>query len=57
MPTHQKIRRILKIRDVAGSVVVSLPKELRVPLGILPHDYVMIELDTEKRCLILTREE
>jgi bifunctional DNA-binding transcriptional regulator/antitoxin component of YhaV-PrlF toxin-antitoxin module len=54
--SQQRVRRILKIRDVAGSIVVSLPKELRAPLDLNPLDHVMIEVDKDGGRLILTKE-
>lgn len=50
------IREILKARKVADSIVVSLPKSLRDPLGISEGDRLMISLDSRKRRLVITKE-
>lgn len=50
-------RDIVKVRVVAGSVVVSLPQFIREPLGLNPGDRVMITCDVENGRLIVTKED
>jgi hypothetical protein len=54
------IRDIVKVRGVAGSLVISLPKFLLDPLELISGDYVMVTLDetddNSNRRLILTKE-
>ena len=51
-------RAIVKARKVAGSVVISLPASVRLPLGIEAGDHVLVEVDSIlfPECLIVTKE-
>jgi antitoxin component of MazEF toxin-antitoxin module len=49
------MREIVKVRTVAGSVVVSLPASILEPVGIKPGDRVLVEAAPPRR-LILTKE-
>jgi antitoxin component of MazEF toxin-antitoxin module len=49
------MREIVKVRTVAGSVVVSLPASVLEPVGIKPGDRVIVEAAPPRR-LILTKE-
>lgn len=55
-PKRSTVRAILKARQVAGCVIVTLPKSLRDPLGIDNGDRLMISLDKVNRCLVITKE-
>ena len=52
---HMSMRKIVKVRTVAGSVVVSLPASVLEPVGIKPGDRVIVEAAPPRR-LILTKE-
>jgi len=49
------MREIVKVRTVAGSVVVSLPSSVLEPVGLKPGDRVIVEAAPPRR-LILTKE-
>jgi len=49
------MREIVKVRTVAGSVVVSLPASVREPAAIEPGDRVVVEAAPPRR-LIITKE-
>ena len=49
------MREIVKVRKVAGSVVVSLPASVLEPVGIKAGDRVVVEAAPPQR-LILTKE-
>ncbi len=49
------MREIVKVRFVAGSVVVSLPASVLEPAGIKPGDRVIVEAAPPRR-LIITKE-
>lgn len=49
------MREIVKVRTVAGSVVVSLPASVLEPVGIKPGDRVLVEAAPPRR-LIITKE-
>lgn len=49
------MREIVKVRTVAGSVVVSLPASILEPVGIKPGDRVLVEAAPPRR-LIITKE-
>ncbi len=49
------MREIVKVRVVAGSVVVSLPQSVLEPAGIKPGDRVVVEAAPPRR-LVLTKE-
>lgn len=49
------MREIVKVRTVAGSVVVSLPASVREPASIEPGDRVVVEAAPPRR-LIITKE-
>ena len=54
-----RTRAIVKARKVAGSVVISLPAEVRRPLGIEAGDKVLVEVDStgpSPEYLIVTKE-
>lgn len=57
-----RTRAIVKARKVAGSVVISLPAEVRKPLGIEAGDKVLVEVAWEDgnsvppEYLIVTKE-
>jgi antitoxin component of MazEF toxin-antitoxin module len=49
------MREIVKLRTVAGSVVVSLPQSVLEPIGLKAGDRVVVEAAPPRR-LIVTRE-
>jgi len=49
------MREIVKIRSVAGSLVVSLPQSVLVPVGMGEGDRVVVE-DAPPRRLVITKE-
>lgn len=49
------MREIVKVRTVAGSVVVSLPASVLEPVGIKPGDRVVVEAAPPRR-LVITKE-
>jgi antitoxin component of MazEF toxin-antitoxin module len=51
----QPMREIVKVRMVAGSLVVSLPQTVLEPVGITAGDRVIVEAAPPRR-LIITKE-
>ena len=49
------MRDILKVREVAGSVVVTLPKPILDPIGLRPGDRVLVEAAPPRR-IVITKE-
>jgi antitoxin component of MazEF toxin-antitoxin module len=49
------MREIVKVRTVAGSVVVSLPQSVLDPVGIKSGDRVVVEAAPPRR-LIISKE-
>ena len=49
------MRELLKIREVAGSTVVTLPQSILDPIGLRPGDRVLVEA-TPPRRITLTKE-
>jgi antitoxin component of MazEF toxin-antitoxin module len=49
------MREIVKVRTVAGSIVVSLPQSILDPIGIKAGDRVIVEAAPPRR-LIITKE-
>jgi len=49
------MREIVKVRTVAGSVVVSLPQSILAPVGIKAGDRVVVEASPPRR-LIISKE-
>lgn len=49
------MRELVKVRLVAGSVVVSLPQSVLDPVGIKPGDRVIVEAAPPRR-LVITKE-
>jgi antitoxin component of MazEF toxin-antitoxin module len=49
------MREIVKLRTVAGSVVVSLPRSVLEPVGLKAGDRVVVEAAPPRR-LIITKE-
>lgn len=54
--TPSIVREFVKARVVGKSVVISLPPNLRDPLGIHPGSKLMVTLDLENKRLIITKE-
>lgn len=63
--SSSRTRAIVKARRVAGSVVISLPTEVRKPLGIEAGDKVLVEVSSshyvddpgyEPKYLTITKE-
>src|SRR5271165_6103949 len=49
------MREIVKVRTVAGSLVVSLPQSVLEPVGIKEGDRVVVEAEPPRR-LLITKE-
>ena len=49
------MRELLKIREVAGSTIVTLPQSILDPIGLRPGDRVLVEA-TPPRRITLTKE-
>ena len=54
--TYKYIREIVTVRNVAGSVVVSLPAIVRDPLSLSAGDRVMVEALPEEGYLRISKE-
>lgn len=52
---YKVVREIVKLRKVAGSIVVSLPQSVLEPVGLKSGDRVVVEAAPPRR-LILTKE-
>ena len=48
------MREIVKVRTVAGSIVVSLPQSVLDPVGLKPGDRVVVEAEPPR--LIISKE-
>lgn len=53
----QKIRERVKVRKIAGSICVSLPKTILNPLSLDCGDMVLLEIDLENSRLIVKRDD
>jgi bifunctional DNA-binding transcriptional regulator/antitoxin component of YhaV-PrlF toxin-antitoxin module len=49
------MRETVKVREVAGSVVVTLPQSVREPIDLKPGDRVLVEAAPPRR-LVITKE-
>ena len=49
------MRDIMKVREVAGSVVVTLPQPILDPIGLRPGDRVLVEAAPPRR-IVITKE-
>ena len=49
------MRDILKVREVAGSVVVTLPQPMLASIGLQPGDRVLVEAAPPRR-IVITKE-
>ena len=49
------MREMLKVREVAGSVVVTLPQRILNPIGLQPGDRVVVESAPPRR-IVITKE-
>jgi antitoxin component of MazEF toxin-antitoxin module len=52
---HKVVREIVKLRTLAGAVVVSLPQSVLEPVGLKAGDRVVVEAAPPRR-LIVTKE-
>lgn len=53
----QKTRERVKVRKIAGSICISLPKAILNPLGLDCGDMVLLEIDSENSRLIVKRDD
>ncbi len=49
------MREIVKVREVAGSVVITLPQSVLSPIALAPGDRVLVEAAPPRR-LVITKE-
>lgn len=52
MNKHLQILGLVKIRRVAGSIIISLPPEVLIAAGLTEGDHVLLGVDDKKKIIV-----